>query len=343
MHNVKKTPATDVYDAIAEKKREEKKKIYLELSDKIFSKREKNELDDELLELTGEALKKNPDIYTFWNIRRQVVILKLSQKAEPEQDTSEEKPDESLTKLFNDELDVTKEALFKNPKSYGAWHHRFWICKNHPKPDYKKELELCEKALSIDGRNFHTWDHRRSIAKLANLSDEDELKFSDTMIARNPSNYSAWHYRGVLLPRINPDTTGEGNQKMLINEECLQDEFEKTEQVCAMNSEDQTAWTYCRWLCEVTCPNGIPCVRDGPRKALERLVEVCEELMKIEDDNPWEIIALARAKLFLNGSNEETLQLLKELYEKVKELDPQRKEMYDELLSKFPTKSQKML
>lgn len=34
-----------------------------------------DELDEQLLGLTAEILKKNPDIYTFWNIRRDILGL----------------------------------------------------------------------------------------------------------------------------------------------------------------------------------------------------------------------------------------------------------------------------
>lgn len=70
------------------------------------------------------------------------------------------------------------------------------------------------------------WDHRRAVAKLANLTDEDELKFSDKLISENPSNYSAWHYRATLLPRIRPDLTQSESYKMPIDENCLKEEFE---------------------------------------------------------------------------------------------------------------------
>uniref|UniRef100_A0A915EQD1 Geranylgeranyl transferase type-2 subunit alpha n=1 Tax=Ditylenchus dipsaci TaxID=166011 RepID=A0A915EQD1_9BILA len=441
MHFVKRTPANEVHDAIEARKRSEKLKAYMGLTDQIFVKREKGELDDELLCLTAEVLKKNPDIYTFWGIRREVVEVK--RKQEPASESSEEKqsPEDYLAKIFNEELSVTKEGLFKNPKSYGAWHHRYWACANHPKLDFQKELGLCEKALSMDPRNFHVWDHRRSIAKLAKHTNEDELCFSDELIERNPSNYSAWHYRGTILPKVRPDLLEHAEYKMPISEECLKDEFEKTLNICCLNSEDQTAWTYCRWLCEAACDkveeplqvveasfhrkNGSvqivmsqpvnkeklsdfiscttqplsvkpvsdfnsprddfqcvrtwlvnpvsedilieklevvtsngqaevlpekpfvnksylekvhsikpPCRRTGPRLALENVVNVCKELMRIEDDNPWEVIALARTEIFLNGPTLETLEMVKDLFNSIKRLDPQRIGMYEDLLKK---------
>ncbi|KAH7725444.1 Protein M57.2 [Aphelenchoides avenae] len=111
-----------------------------------------------------------------------------------------------------------------NPKSYSTWHHRFWAFENHPAPNLQKELGLCEKALMMDCRNFHCWDHRRSVAKLAKLTDEDELAFSDKLQRKPPSK-----------------------------EGCLDEEMKKIMNVCCVNSEDQTAWTYSRWLQEAAC------------------------------------------------------------------------------------------
>lgn len=87
MHFVKKTPATEAEKLAILKKRLEKLKLYKDVRNRIFEKRENSifnlffsykslildEFDVELLSLTSELLKKNPDIYTFWNIRREVI------------------------------------------------------------------------------------------------------------------------------------------------------------------------------------------------------------------------------------------------------------------------------
>lgn len=110
-----------------------------------------------------------------------------------------------------------------NPKSYAAWFHRYWVLEHQESPDLDKELELCKMALQADCRNFHCWDHRRLVVKLANLTPEEEIKFSDELITANPSNYSAWHYRGTLLQKIRPDESGHG---LPIDEDCLTEELE---------------------------------------------------------------------------------------------------------------------
>lgn len=42
--------------------------------------------------------------------------------------------------------------------------------------DFANELALCEKLLQIDGRNFHCWDYRRKVAKMAAISKKDEYE-----------------------------------------------------------------------------------------------------------------------------------------------------------------------
>lgn len=61
-------------------------KLYNETQTRIFAKRHAGkasfrsdstgELDDELLGLAQTLLEKNPDVYTFWNIRREVLLAK---------------------------------------------------------------------------------------------------------------------------------------------------------------------------------------------------------------------------------------------------------------------------
>ncbi|KAI6175342.1 Geranylgeranyl transferase type-2 subunit alpha [Aphelenchoides bicaudatus] len=248
MHGVKKTPASEAQLATYRKERDQKLQIYLEIRNRIFEKREKNEYDEEMLDQTAALLKKNPDVYTFWNIRRDVFSI-LTQKKEDETD---EQYKDRLKSMYDDELKLTYKGIEANPKSYSAWYHRGWVLQQHPEPDLRAELALCEKSLSfVDCRNFHCWDHRRIVAKMAGLDANEELEFSNRLIKLNPSNYSAWHYRGTLFQKMHKE---EGkNPERLLEDKVVADELETVKNVCAYNSEDQTAWTYCRWLCEALC------------------------------------------------------------------------------------------
>lgn len=123
-------------------KQEAKLKVYIPCLERIFAKRKANELDSELITLTGNILISNPDFYTLWNVRKQCFLSAL-----------ENPEDRDLVDMFNRDLDFTEGCLRTNPKSYGAWHHRCWLLENHPQSDYAKEVALCTRYLKLDERN----------------------------------------------------------------------------------------------------------------------------------------------------------------------------------------------
>jgi len=73
--------------------------------------------------------------------------------------------------------------------------------------------------LSLDSRNFHGWGYRRTViaALESNGLDqgkpgvtdvagqslvEEEFTYTTKMIETNLSNFSAWHNRSKLIPRL---------------------------------------------------------------------------------------------------------------------------------------------
>lgn len=60
---------------------------------------------------------------------------------------------ENLVEFCENELRLTEQCLLSNPKSYGSWHHRYWVLNHHPKANWQREFDLCNKYLSMDDRN----------------------------------------------------------------------------------------------------------------------------------------------------------------------------------------------
>ena len=67
--------------------------------------------------------------------------------------------------------------------------------------------------LSLDSRNFHGWGYRRTVISALEsieLQAEDsntdltetEFEYTTKMINSNLSNFSAWHNRSKLIPRL---------------------------------------------------------------------------------------------------------------------------------------------
>lgn len=49
---------------------------------------------------------------------------------------------------------------------------------------------------------MHAWRYRYFLVERMDRSDEEELQYCQALIAADRSNFSAWHYRSVLLPRV---------------------------------------------------------------------------------------------------------------------------------------------
>lgn len=132
---------TSAEEAIRKKKEQDlKAKAYRNGIEKIFSMRNKNELGQQLLDLTEKILSVNPDFSTLWNIRKECII-EMS------------KAEDFDTSIYDRDLGFTELCLQVQPKSYGAWYHRVWILEHSPKPDYEREVKLCSRYLKLDERN----------------------------------------------------------------------------------------------------------------------------------------------------------------------------------------------
>uniref|UniRef100_A0A0K8RW36 Geranylgeranyl transferase type-2 subunit alpha n=1 Tax=Crotalus horridus TaxID=35024 RepID=A0A0K8RW36_CROHD len=233
MHGRLKVKTTEEQAEAKRLEREKKLHQYVTATKAIFEKRKLGQLDKEALELTNQVLSANPDFATLWNFRREIV-LRLEKEESPEE----------MQALCKAELAFLECCLRVNPKSYGTWHHRCWVMGHVPEPDWARELELCGKFLEIDERNFHCWDYRRFVVQRSKVLPQDELAFSDSLITRNFSNYSSWHYRSLLLPQLYPDPQHQGR----ITEEILLKELELVQNAFFTDPNDQSAWFYHRWL-----------------------------------------------------------------------------------------------
>ena len=73
---------------------------------------------------------------------------------------------------------MTERALRRNPKSYGAWHHRTWALREQgpARAELGRELQLCAQLLAADERNFHCWNFRRRDNLLATSSRQRKTR-----------------------------------------------------------------------------------------------------------------------------------------------------------------------
>jgi geranylgeranyl transferase type-2 subunit alpha len=99
--------------------------------------------NQEAFSLTTRIVNWNPEFYTIWNYRRDILLNFVLQPGQEEENQ----------KVFKEELLLFMQLIRMNPKSYWLWNHRFWCLQNMPKPDWNAELGLVDKMLSMDARN----------------------------------------------------------------------------------------------------------------------------------------------------------------------------------------------
>ncbi|RKF61946.1 Geranylgeranyl transferase type-2 subunit alpha [Erysiphe neolycopersici] len=151
----------------------------------------------EAFNLTSKLLKKNPEYYTLWNIRRRALLHSLfsttlypslhpiehvtlnstSQtlhptiKPEPDYQKHDKEQENNVLELITSDLAFLFPIMLKFPKCYWIWNYRLWLLQQaneslNPKISrelWDKELKLVGKMLIKDSRNFHGWGYRRIV------------------------------------------------------------------------------------------------------------------------------------------------------------------------------------
>jgi geranylgeranyl transferase type-2 subunit alpha len=109
--------------------------------------------------------------------------------------------------------------------------------------------------LALDGRNFHGWGYRRIVVEkieaLSATSDsattslaQAEFDYTTKMISSNLSNFSAWHARSRLLPRL----LSEQNASREARVAAYDAEIALLTRALYTDPYDQSLWTYHQFL-----------------------------------------------------------------------------------------------
>lgn len=208
MHGVKRAPKTAASaEARAARKAKEASKLqsYLDIERTFFTYKRESRKDLTALHHTTTLLTLNPELYTVWNYRREILLhifgaavetaskdkgkdvfaslrTDVSASGDSEDSDEEERRRIRNSELLEDDLTLTEHALRANPKVYWIWNHRMWCLTQYPPPSastsraedmqwvWNRELKLVEKMLDYDPRNFHGWNCRRAIVHHLALS-----------------------------------------------------------------------------------------------------------------------------------------------------------------------------
>ncbi|XP_067635951.1 protein prenyltransferase alpha subunit repeat-containing protein 1-like isoform X1 [Eurosta solidaginis] len=138
---------------------------------------------DVLLKYLNVALLINPDVTTFWHIRRQMV--------------------QTNHLKINCEFKFSALILSKKPKSSEAYAYRRWLYsfQSHDAIDWPSELGICDRSADRSANNYHAWTHRQWVLQNAPDLIRSELMMTEKFIRKHISDYSSYHYRQTLITR----------------------------------------------------------------------------------------------------------------------------------------------
>mmetsp|Transcript_10042 Transcript_10042/g.16905 ORF Transcript_10042/g.16905 Transcript_10042/m.16905 type:complete len:220 (+) Transcript_10042:476-1135(+) len=166
--------------------------------------------------------------------------------------------------------------------------------------------------LAMDERNFHCWNYRlwvveeylKELAARSSASDapakpdlekifterqlpliERECQMALGLIKKNFSNYSAWHYRGKLLPRVSEKNGLLVNHAYCIPFEEIQGDFAMLKHAFFTDPKDQSPWNHHEWLLQQIAPiqvTGLRLVTPSGAEHLEIEVELSHKVKYFE-------------------------------------------------------------
>ncbi|SPO05616.1 related to geranylgeranyl transferase alpha chain [Cephalotrichum gorgonifer] len=244
------------------------------------------------------------------------------------------------------ELSFTIPLLMEAPKCYWIWNHRTWALQQATerlpqaaaRATWERELGLAGKMLSKDRRNFHAWGYRRWVVSRlegpalgGGSMAEAEFAYTTGMIHGDLSNFSAWHTRSQLIPRL----LAERGASDAARKKFLEDELALLSNAVNVGPEDQSLWYYHQFLLLNLVSRDekesmVPRLETAERTAyIQAEIEGIKDLLEDYQDIKWIYEALMECALSLakvedREVNDEEKGEMREWLGKLRELDPMR-------------------
>jgi geranylgeranyl transferase type-2 subunit alpha len=275
--------------------------------------------------------------------------------------------------LIKADLEFLFPIMMKYPKCYWLWNYRLWLLQEanerlEPKVAlelWNRELVLVGKMLVKDSRNFHGWGYRRKVVselespKLGGRSMvESEFEYTTKMIHgdKGLSNFSAWHRRSKLIPRLldERNASDEMRRQFLDDgslslspcrpEANMLPEFELI--ISAMYTDSypyqQSAWFYYQFLMTTLTdyvghatitPNFTP---EGRAEYVTRQLAILKDMLDGAEDCKWIYNALIEYTMALCRMEERAPDLderqdCTRWLAELRKLDPDRSGRWDDL------------
>ena len=197
--------------------------------------------------------------------------------------------------------------------------------------------------LALDSRNFHGWGYRRQVVEeIQRLSGqsmaEQEFEYTTKMIRTNLSNFSAWHYRSQLIPRLLSERKSGSEDRKKV----LDDEFELITRALYTDPYDQSLWFYHQYLMSTLDPSNHqsvsildPCTNGDRLRYLEQELDNVKEMLDGAEDCKYIYQALLEySQRYLEvetGNKKVTTMEMKEWLDELRKIDPLREGRWADL------------
>ncbi|KAF3225666.1 Rab geranylgeranyltransferase [Orbilia oligospora] len=272
--------------------------------------------------------------------------------------------DNDKLSLLSSELNFLFPLLQKFPKCYWIWNYRVFILQtastNLPLQTalklWKSEMGLVNKMLSRDSRNFHGWGYRRYIVQNIETLQRDinketikkekeegeegvvgeeeeeslveqEFAYTTTMYGKDLSNFSAWHNRSKLIPRVLSERGATIEERRTF----LDGELGEMQTAVYTDPYDQSIQLYNHWLLLESCSSKQTTSTTSPVFSLtnsqksETLLRTLEWMRELLDEEP-DCRLLLEEMIFVGS-------LLRDLDETEEEEDVDRDEVKRDMQS----------
>lgn len=264
-------------------------------------------------------------------------------------------PQREILLLIKEDLQFLIPLLRQYPKCYWIWNHRRWLLTSAatyipPRAAlelWQGELGLVSKMLSLDSRNFHGWGYRREVVEqIERLREksmvEPEFEYTAKMIRSNLSNFSAWHNRGQLMPRLLDERTADVEDRKKL----LDAEFELITEALYTDPYDQSLWFYHQFLMSTfdernpKAPKILANVGNAERlEYLEQEIDSVREMLDGAEDCKYIYQALLEySSRYLEvdaGNKKVTTVEMKSWLDELRKIDPLRDGRWGDLARKL--------
>ena len=194
--------------------------------------------------------------YTAWAFRMRCV-----------EDAVDAREAEAGTATLRDELAFAEAQTTKNPKNYQVWNHARMVLERADAAGAFEGLRdgafaHANAALMLDGKNIHAWSQRAWLGERGDAWEE-EMAFTEEMLAEDWMNNSAWNARfqcvTVCLER--------GDVGVLEREAAFATTAPR------VDDDNESAWNYLRGLCAIAERDGSAIPRDVANRVVALAID----------------------------------------------------------------------